>query len=88
MPVRCGIWGWDVVSEIERDGGTQADKIIDQLSGGKLSSEAKSRLRGVITAELDAALRGDSGFVQRRDRLLAEGNRNRILTSYKAEVGK
>ncbi|AEU37289.1 hypothetical protein [Granulicella mallensis] len=77
-----------IVNEIERDGGTQADKIIDQLSGGKLSPEAKSRLRGVITAELDAALRGDSGFVQRRDRLLAEGNRNKILTNYKAEVGK
>ncbi|MBB5064553.1 hypothetical protein [Granulicella mallensis] len=88
MPVRCGIWGWDVVSEIERDCGAQAGKIIDQLSGGKLSSEAKSRLRGVITAELDATLRGDSGFVQGRDRLLAEGNRNKILTSYKAEVGK
>jgi hypothetical protein len=77
-----------IVNEVELDGGTQADKIIDQLSGGKLSPEAKSRLRGVITAELDAALRGDSGFVQRRDRLLAEGNRSKILTNYKAEVGK
>jgi hypothetical protein len=51
--------GQGVVIEIERDGGTQTDKIINQLSGGKLSPEAKSWLRGVITAERDVALRGD-----------------------------
>jgi hypothetical protein len=77
-----------IVKEIELDGGAQADKIIDQLSGSKLSSEAKSRLRGVITSELDAALRADSDFLQRRDRLLAEGNRNKIVTNYKAEISK
>jgi hypothetical protein len=77
-----------IVKEIEVDGGAQADKIIDQLSGSKLSSEAKFRLKGVITSELDAALRGDAAFLQKRDRLLAEGDRNKILTNYKAEVSK
>ena len=77
-----------IVKEIEVDGGAQADKIIDQLSGSKLSSEAKFRLKGVITSELDAALRGDAAFLQKRDRLLAEGDRNKILTNYKAEISK
>ena len=77
-----------IVKEIELDGGAQADKIIDQLSSSKLSSEAKVRLKGVITSELDAALRADTAFLQKRDRLLAEGNRNKIVTNYKAEISK
>lgn len=85
---RQGTFQHGIVKEIEQHGGTQSDKIIDQLSGGKLSSEAKFRLRGVITSELNAALRGDPSFIQKRDLLLAEGDRNKILTNYKAEVGK
>jgi hypothetical protein len=85
---RQGAFQHSIVKDIEQHGGAQSDKIIDQLSGGKLSSEAKSRLRGVITSELNAALRGDPSFIQKRDLLLAEGDRNKILTNYKAEVSK
>lgn len=77
-----------IVSEIEADGGKQADTIIDQLSGGKLSPEAKTRLKGVITSELDASLKADTAFIQKRDRLLAEGDRSKIVTNYKAEIAK
>jgi hypothetical protein len=77
-----------IAREVEQDGEKQVDILLDRFSGNPLPSEAKTRLKGVITFELDTALRRDSNFLQKRDRLLAEGNRNKIFATYKAEVGK
>lgn len=77
-----------LVDEMEMEGGKQSDTLIDKLSGGKLSAEAKSRLKNVIASELDTTLRSDSSFIEKRDRLLAEGDRTKILTNFKTEFTK
>jgi hypothetical protein len=78
-----------IADEVTSSAAKQTTDLLKGLAGTRVLSEAATaRLRANIERELDAQLLADKGFIEKRDRLLKEGDRVKILANFNQEVTK